>query len=191
MTRAERARDLFFEGCNCAQAVFLAFAEDRMDRDTALKIASGYGGGMAGMRGVCGAVNGMFMAYGLLRGSADPNDRAAKTAAYQTLRQLADLPPAARPRPRLQAPAARTAHGGLLQKAPLPGDGLLRGIDPRNLSGTEPGITQSAARHNRAACFLCFTPSGRAWPSRWGCCARADCRSRWCPHRGRAAAARL
>lgn len=35
MTRAERARDLFFEGCNCAQAVFLAFAEDRMDRDTA------------------------------------------------------------------------------------------------------------------------------------------------------------
>ena len=89
MTRAERARDLFFEGCNCAQAVFLAFAEDRMDRDTALKIASGYGGGMAGMRGVCGAVNGMFMAYGLLRGSADPTDRAAKTAAYQTLRQLA------------------------------------------------------------------------------------------------------
>ena len=76
MTRAERARDLFFEGCNCAQAVFLAFAEDRMDRDTALKIASGYGGGMAGMRGVCGAVNGMFMACGLLRGSADPNDRA-------------------------------------------------------------------------------------------------------------------
>ena len=42
MTRAERARDLFFEGCNCAQAVFLAFAEDRMDRDTALKIASGF-----------------------------------------------------------------------------------------------------------------------------------------------------
>ena len=67
MTRAERARDLFFDGCNCAQAVFLAFAEDRMDQDTALKIASGYGGGMAGMRGICGAVNGMFMAYGLLR----------------------------------------------------------------------------------------------------------------------------
>ena len=88
MTRAERARDLFFEGCNCAQAVFLAFAEDRMDRDTALKIASGYGGGMAGMRGVCGAVNGMFMAYGLLRGSADPNDRAAKTAETTLARYL-------------------------------------------------------------------------------------------------------
>ena len=47
MTKAERARELFLEGCNCAQAVFLAFAEEKMDRDTALKIASGFGGGMA------------------------------------------------------------------------------------------------------------------------------------------------
>ena len=89
MTKAERARALFLEGCNCAQAVFLAFAEEKMDRETALKIASGFGGGMAGMRGVCGAVSGMFMAYGLLRGPADPSDRAAKTKSYETLRQLA------------------------------------------------------------------------------------------------------
>lgn len=68
MTKAERARELFLEGCNCAQAVFLAFAEDKLDRETALKIASGFGGGMAGMRDVCGAVSGMFMAYGLLCG---------------------------------------------------------------------------------------------------------------------------
>lgn len=89
MTKAERARELFLEGCNCAQAVFLAFAEEKMDRDTALKIASGFGGGMAGMRNVCGAVNGMFMAYGLLCGPADPSDRAAKAKSYETLRQLA------------------------------------------------------------------------------------------------------
>ena len=89
MTRAERAKELFMEGCNCAQAVFLAFAEERMDRETALKLASGFGGGMAGMRGVCGAVSGMFMAYGLLRGSADPADRAAKAESYAVLRQLA------------------------------------------------------------------------------------------------------
>ena len=89
MTKAERARELFLEGCNCSQAVFLAFAEEKLDRGTALKIASGFGGGMAGMRGVCGAVSGMFMAYGLLRGSADPTDRAAKTKNYAVLRQLA------------------------------------------------------------------------------------------------------
>ena len=189
MTRAERARDLFFEGCNCAQAVFLAFAEDRMDRDTALKIASGYGGGMAGMRGVCGAVNGMFMAYGLLRGSADPNDRAAKTAAYQTLRQLAGefeaqngslicrqllgLDPDFKPQP----PEPRTE--GYYKKRPCP-----------EMVFCAASILETYLEQN-PACFLCFTPSGRAWPSRWGCCARADCRSRWCPHRGRAAAARL
>ena len=34
MTKAERARELFLEGCNCAQAVFLAFAEDKLDRET-------------------------------------------------------------------------------------------------------------------------------------------------------------
>ena len=61
----------------------------RQDRDTALKIASGFGGGMAGMRNVCGAVNGMFMAYGLLCGPADPTDRAAKAKSYETLGQLA------------------------------------------------------------------------------------------------------
>ena len=60
-----------------------------MDRETALKLSSGFGGGMAGMRGVCGAVSGMFMAYGLLRGPADPTDRAAKTRNYEILRQLA------------------------------------------------------------------------------------------------------
>ena len=89
MTKAERARELFLEGCNCAQAVFLAFAEEKLDRETALKIASGFGGGMAGMRDVCGAVSGMFMAYGLLCGPADPTDRAAKTKSYEVLRQLA------------------------------------------------------------------------------------------------------
>ncbi len=89
MTKAERARELFFEGCNCSQAVLLAFAEEKMDRETAMKLSSGFGGGMAGMRGVCGAVSGMFMAYGLLRGPADPTDRAAKTRNYEILRQLA------------------------------------------------------------------------------------------------------
>ena len=115
MTKAERARELFLEGCNCAQAVFLAFAEEKMDRDAALKIASGFGGGMAGMRNVCGAVNGMFMAYGLLCGPADPTDRAAKAKSYETLaacgrirgaQRLTHLPSAAGPRPGFQTPAA-------------------------------------------------------------------------------------
>lgn len=85
---------------------------------------------MAGMRDVCGAVSGMFMAYGLLCGPADPTDRAAKTNNYAALRQLAGEFEARNgsiicrqllgPRPKFQAPAARTAHRQLLQKAPCP-----------------------------------------------------------------------
>lgn len=130
MTKAERAKQLFCEGCNCAQAVFLAFAEDTLDRETACRLAAGFGGGMAGMREVCGAVSGMFLAYGLLRGSADPTDRAAKTHSYEQLRQLAaeferrngsiicrqllGLGADAKPR----APEARTP--GYYQKRPCP-----------------------------------------------------------------------
>ena len=90
MTKAERARELFLEGCNCAQAVFLAFAEEKLDRETALKIASGFGGGMAGMHDVCGAVSGMLMVAGLLYGYDDPGENDVnKKAHYRLVQNLA------------------------------------------------------------------------------------------------------
>ena len=70
MSYAECAAQNFLNGCNCAQAVLLAFSDlTKLDPDTARRIASGFGGGMARMREVCGAVSGMFMAAGLLYGS--------------------------------------------------------------------------------------------------------------------------
>ena len=67
--KAERARQLFKEGYNCAQAVVGAFAgEMGMDFDTAIKLASSFGGGMGRMREVCGAVSGMFIVAGVLYG---------------------------------------------------------------------------------------------------------------------------
>ena len=46
--RSEEAKNNFLAGMNCAQAVLCAFA-DRcgLDRDTALKLASGFGAGLA------------------------------------------------------------------------------------------------------------------------------------------------
>lgn len=65
------ARRLFSEGYNCAQAVFCAFSEELgMDVKTAAKIASSFGGGMAGTRSTCGAVSGMMLVLGALRGYA-------------------------------------------------------------------------------------------------------------------------
>lgn len=56
----------------CAQSVFSAFAERMgMDFETAVKVASGFGGGMGGAP-VCGAVVGAFMALGLKYGETAP-----------------------------------------------------------------------------------------------------------------------
>ena len=89
MTKAELAKQNFLNGCNCAQAVLLAFSDlTKLDPDTARRIASGFGGGMARMREVCGAVSGMFMAAGLLYGSSGLSHE-EKAAHYVRLQALA------------------------------------------------------------------------------------------------------
>ena len=90
MDYEQRAEELFREGYNCAQAVFLAFACEKMDRDEAARLASAFGGGLAGTRNTCGAVSGLAMAYGLLRGYADPTDKEAKRAEYEAVREMTE-----------------------------------------------------------------------------------------------------
>ena len=89
MDHAQRAKTLFVEGYNCAQAVFMAFCEDRLGTKEAARLASCFGGGVGGMRGMCGALSGMLMAYGLLRGYDDPADRTVKAEQYVTVQALA------------------------------------------------------------------------------------------------------
>ena len=86
----KRAEELFRQGYNCTQSVFLAFAEERMDRDEAARLASALGGGLSGMRLVCGTVSGMAMAYGMLRGYSDPKDKEAKKEEYAAVHEMAD-----------------------------------------------------------------------------------------------------
>ena len=87
---AKKAMDLFKEGYNCSQAVFLAF-EDKLhiDRNVALKLSSSFGGGMGRLREVCGAVSGMFMVAGVLYGYDDPKDYDKKTEHYARIKLLA------------------------------------------------------------------------------------------------------
>lgn len=88
---AQKAMDLFKEGYNCSQAVFLAF-EDKYDinRKTALTLSSSFGGGMGRLREVCGAVSGMFMVAGLLYGYDDAKDFEEKAIHYERIQQLAE-----------------------------------------------------------------------------------------------------
>lgn len=90
MEKAETARALFQQGYNCAQSVFGAFAPELgIDRETAFRLASGFGAGMGRMRQVCGAVSGMILAAGLAQGYSDPTRLDEKTATYAMIQQLA------------------------------------------------------------------------------------------------------
>ncbi|MEG1158618.1 MAG: C-GCAxxG-C-C family protein, partial [Christensenellaceae bacterium] len=67
--RPQNAKENFEKGYNCTQAVVLAYAKEMgLDDETVLKIASSFGGGMGKLREVCGAVSGMFMVAGMLKG---------------------------------------------------------------------------------------------------------------------------
>jgi len=88
---SEEAKNNFLAGMNCAQAVLCAFAgRCGLGRDTALKLASGFGGGIARQREVCGAISGMCMAADLIRGPGEGSDKAAKDEHYAFIRGLCD-----------------------------------------------------------------------------------------------------
>lgn len=71
MSNDIRARDAQIDhdsGFNCAQSVLMQFSEDfGMPRETAAKLASGFGGGMR-MGKTCGALTGALMVLGLAHG---------------------------------------------------------------------------------------------------------------------------
>jgi len=64
--RAEQAVRNFENGFNCSQSMFGVFAEDfGVNEKVALKIASGFGGGIARGGDICGVVTGGIMTLGL------------------------------------------------------------------------------------------------------------------------------
>ena len=66
----KKAIELFKSGYNCAQAVFMAFADELgLDVETAAKLSCGLGGGVGRSREVCGAVTGATLVIGMRHGS--------------------------------------------------------------------------------------------------------------------------
>ena len=60
------AMNLFDNGCNCSQAVLLAFADDfGLDSKQAVALAVPFGGGMSKQGKVCGCLSGALMVIGL------------------------------------------------------------------------------------------------------------------------------
>ncbi len=91
MSKADEAKELFGSGCNCCQAVFCAFADEiDIDKELAMRLSAGFGGGMGRMREVCGAVSGMIMVLSEKFACADPNNKDEKAALYALVQKAAN-----------------------------------------------------------------------------------------------------
>lgn len=89
--RAEKAVAHFKSGYNCAQAVYMAYADlFGMDARTAAIIAAPMGAGIGRMREVCGTVSGAALIAGLAIPCDNPSDIASKTRCYALVQQVAD-----------------------------------------------------------------------------------------------------
>lgn len=64
--RVAKARELHANGCNCCQAVVMAYADKLgIDPQAAMQMAQPFGRGLSGLKQTCGCVNGMAMVCGL------------------------------------------------------------------------------------------------------------------------------
>ena len=92
MSIKERAiKNFEVKGYNCCQAVVCAYCDEMgIDDKDIFKLAEGFGGGMGGMQGVCGAVTGAFMAISMIGSAGDKADAGkTKVETYKNVRGLA------------------------------------------------------------------------------------------------------
>lgn len=87
--RSDFAVDCFNGGFNCSQSILLSHCEGLgLEKETALKLACGFGGGMAHMGETCGAVTGALMLIGLKYGKCRPEDNAAKEKTFELINEF-------------------------------------------------------------------------------------------------------
>ena len=90
MDKANLAIEKHQKGYNCAQAVLSVFAEEiGLDEVTAYKLMEGLGGGVGGLREVCGAFSAAAAVIGFVS-SSGTLDGATKKDTYATVQQAAE-----------------------------------------------------------------------------------------------------
>ena len=88
-SHAQKAENYFKSGYTCAQSVLLAFEDlTHIDSGTAFAMAAPFGGGVARMRDLCGAVSGMLMVAGILYAPKRPMNHEEKTNFYKLCQSL-------------------------------------------------------------------------------------------------------
>ena len=89
MDRKEYAKQLFYEGYACSQAIVMAFSDLLdVDQEQLKKISLPFGGGIGRLRLTCGAFSGMIMVTSLLFSNyEDVEENKIKT--YEIVQELA------------------------------------------------------------------------------------------------------
>lgn len=78
-------------GFGCTQALLLTYGPKfGIDPKNALKIATGFAGGMARMGGICGVITGAMMIIGLAYGKVEAGDDDAKEMTYYYIDEFID-----------------------------------------------------------------------------------------------------
>ncbi len=90
MERCERAVELFNGGMNCTQSVLAAFGSAYgLDAEAAVRLGAPFGGGIAFLQEVCGALTGAIMVMGLARG-AGGSSRDGREGVNEIARAMAE-----------------------------------------------------------------------------------------------------
>ena len=88
MSKAEIAAKNF-DSKNCAQSVVTAYAEHyKIEKDTALSLSVGFGGGMGRLQEMCGAVSGAIMVLGLASNFREEDGRDKINEVYTKVRSF-------------------------------------------------------------------------------------------------------
>ena len=83
--------DYFRSGLNCAQSIVLAFADDlKLDRELAVSISCGFGGGMGRLQETCGAATGSFIVLGTNSCRNHTNNSDRKEDAYSDIQKFSE-----------------------------------------------------------------------------------------------------
>ena len=91
MSKAKEAGSQFEKGYSCAPSVLSAYSEQfGLEKELALKVACGFGGGIGRTGRTCGAVTGAVMVIGLKHGQADLKDKEARQETYKLVKEFID-----------------------------------------------------------------------------------------------------
>ena len=89
MSRTDQAVRMFEQEYSCSQSVFATFADPAdLPRETALRVAAGFGGGLARTGETCGAVTGAVMVLGLRHCDAPADDPEVKLKVYPPVQEF-------------------------------------------------------------------------------------------------------